>query len=111
MLNNQNVASAIAAGSRPEQVQDIAVAAGKSLSPVTLAGIEESLMPWAGVAGGAQAPDEGDALGTTNGIRRRPHGIGQAGAFAESLTLSSFSDQTILAMTILRNPTSRFASA
>jgi aryl-alcohol dehydrogenase-like predicted oxidoreductase len=43
VLNNDNVASAITGGSRPEQVKDNAAAAGKSLSPETLAGIDEAL--------------------------------------------------------------------
>lgn len=43
VLNNDNVASAITGGSRPEQVKDNASAAGKSLSPETIAGIDEAL--------------------------------------------------------------------
>jgi aryl-alcohol dehydrogenase-like predicted oxidoreductase len=43
VLNNDNVASAITGGSRPEQVKDNAAAAGKSLSTQTLAGIDEVL--------------------------------------------------------------------
>jgi aryl-alcohol dehydrogenase-like predicted oxidoreductase len=43
VLHNENVASAITGGSRPEQVRDNAVAAGKSLTPETLAGIDAAL--------------------------------------------------------------------
>ena len=43
VLQNDNVASAITGGSRPEQVHDNAVAAGKKLSPETLKGIDEAL--------------------------------------------------------------------
>jgi aryl-alcohol dehydrogenase-like predicted oxidoreductase len=43
VLQNDNVASAITGGSRPEQVKDNAAAAGKSLSSETLAGIDEAL--------------------------------------------------------------------
>jgi aryl-alcohol dehydrogenase-like predicted oxidoreductase len=43
VLQNDNVASAIAGGSRPEQVKDNAGAAGKRLSEETLAGIDEAL--------------------------------------------------------------------
>ena len=43
VLANDNVASAITGGSRPEQVADNAAAAGKTLSPQTLAGIDEAL--------------------------------------------------------------------
>jgi aryl-alcohol dehydrogenase-like predicted oxidoreductase len=43
VLQNDNVASAITGGSRPEQVQANAQAAGKKLSPETMAGIDEAL--------------------------------------------------------------------
>lgn len=43
VLNCDNVASAITGGSRPEQVQANAAAAGKKLRPETLAGIDEAL--------------------------------------------------------------------
>jgi aryl-alcohol dehydrogenase-like predicted oxidoreductase len=43
VLQNDNVASAITGGSRPEQVTDNAAAAGKSLSSETLAGIDDAL--------------------------------------------------------------------
>ena len=43
VLQNDNVASAITGGSRPEQVKTNAAAAGKSLSTETLAGIDEAL--------------------------------------------------------------------
>ena len=43
VLANDNVASAITGGSRPEQVADNAAAAGRTLSPQTLAGIDEAL--------------------------------------------------------------------
>jgi aryl-alcohol dehydrogenase-like predicted oxidoreductase len=43
VLQNDNVASAITGGSRPEHVKDNAAAAGKSLSSETLAGIDEVL--------------------------------------------------------------------
>ena len=43
VLQNDNVASAITGGSRPEQVHDNAAAAGKKLSAETLKGIDEAL--------------------------------------------------------------------
>ncbi len=43
VLQNDNVASAITGGSRPEQVKDNAAAAGKKLSAATLAAIDEAL--------------------------------------------------------------------
>ena len=43
VLQNDNVASAITGGSRPEQVKANAAAAGKSLSGETLSGIDEAL--------------------------------------------------------------------
>lgn len=43
VLQNDNVASAITGGSRPEQIRDNVVAAGKVLGPETLAGIDEAL--------------------------------------------------------------------
>jgi aryl-alcohol dehydrogenase-like predicted oxidoreductase len=43
VLQNDNVASAITGGSRPEQVTDNAGAANKPLSPETLIGIDEAL--------------------------------------------------------------------
>ena len=43
VLQNDNVATAITGGSRPEQVTDNVVAAGKKLSAETLAGIDEAL--------------------------------------------------------------------
>jgi aryl-alcohol dehydrogenase-like predicted oxidoreductase len=43
VLQNDNVASAITGGSRPEQVRDNAAAAGHKLSPATLAGIDDAL--------------------------------------------------------------------
>jgi aryl-alcohol dehydrogenase-like predicted oxidoreductase len=43
VLQNDNVASAITGGSRPEQVRDNAAAAGKQLSAETMAGIDSAL--------------------------------------------------------------------
>jgi len=43
VLQNDNVASAITGGSRPEQVHDNVVAAGKKLSAETMAGIDQAL--------------------------------------------------------------------
>ena len=43
VLQNDNVASAITGGSRPQQVADNAAAAGKVLSKETLAGIDTAL--------------------------------------------------------------------
>ena len=43
VLQNDNVASAITGGSRPEQVRDNAEAAGKKLSAETMKGIDEAL--------------------------------------------------------------------
>ena len=43
VLQNDNVASAITGGSRPEQVKDNAAAAGTSLSSEALVGIDEAL--------------------------------------------------------------------
>ena len=43
VLQNDNVATAITGGSRPEQVTDNAEAAGQKLSAETLAGIDEAL--------------------------------------------------------------------
>jgi len=43
VLQNDNVASAITGGSRPEQVTANAAAAGKRLSPETMAGIDQAL--------------------------------------------------------------------
>ena len=43
VLQNDNVATAITGGSRPEQVTDNVAAAGKRLSAETLAGIDEAL--------------------------------------------------------------------
>ncbi|GAA2100635.1 aldo/keto reductase family protein [Microlunatus panaciterrae] len=43
VLQNDNVASAITGGSRPEQIADNAAAAGKKLSAETMAGIDEAL--------------------------------------------------------------------
>ena len=43
VLQNDNVATAITGGSRPEQVTDNAAAAGKKLSAETMAGIDEAL--------------------------------------------------------------------
>ena len=43
VLQNDNVATAITGGSRPEQVTDNAAAAGKKLSPETMSGIDEAL--------------------------------------------------------------------
>jgi aryl-alcohol dehydrogenase-like predicted oxidoreductase len=43
VLQNDNVASAITGGSRPEQVEANVVAAGKRLSAETMAGIDEAL--------------------------------------------------------------------
>jgi aryl-alcohol dehydrogenase-like predicted oxidoreductase len=43
VLQNDNVASAITGGSRPEQVHDNAAAAGKKLSAETMQGIDEAL--------------------------------------------------------------------
>jgi aryl-alcohol dehydrogenase-like predicted oxidoreductase len=58
VLHNDNVASAITGGSRPEQVKANAAAAGKSLSSETLAGIDEAL-------GGAVERD-GSRVGSTS---------------------------------------------
>ncbi len=43
VLQNDNVASAITGGSRPEQVKDNAAAAGKKLSAETMTGIDDAL--------------------------------------------------------------------
>jgi len=43
VLQNDNVATAITGGSRPEQVTSNAEAAGKQLSAETMAGIDEAL--------------------------------------------------------------------
>jgi aryl-alcohol dehydrogenase-like predicted oxidoreductase len=43
VLQNDNVASAITGGSRPEQVHDNVAAAGKKLSAETMAGVDEAL--------------------------------------------------------------------
>ena len=43
VLQNDNVASAITGGSRPEQVHDNDAAAGKTLSAETMAGLDEAL--------------------------------------------------------------------
>ena len=43
VLQNDNVASAITGGSRPEQVKANVVAAGKKLSAETMAGIDDAL--------------------------------------------------------------------
>jgi aryl-alcohol dehydrogenase-like predicted oxidoreductase len=43
VLQNDNVASAIAGGSRPEQIGETAAAAGRVLSSETLTGIDEAL--------------------------------------------------------------------
>ena len=43
VLQNDNVATAITGGSRPEQVDGNAEAAGKKLSAETMAGIDEAL--------------------------------------------------------------------
>jgi aryl-alcohol dehydrogenase-like predicted oxidoreductase len=43
VLQNENVASAITGGSRPEQIKTNAAAAGKSLSSETFTGIDEAL--------------------------------------------------------------------
>ena len=43
VLQNDNVASAITGGSRPEQVHDNVAAAGKKLSAETMAAIDEAL--------------------------------------------------------------------
>lgn len=43
VLQNDNVASAITGGSRPEQVRDNAVAAGRQLSAETMAAIDDAL--------------------------------------------------------------------
>jgi aryl-alcohol dehydrogenase-like predicted oxidoreductase len=40
VLQNDNVASAITGASRPEQVRSNAAAAGRKLSPETMAGID-----------------------------------------------------------------------
>ena len=42
-MRSDNVATAITGGSRPEQVADNAVAAGRTLSAETLAGIDAAL--------------------------------------------------------------------
>ena len=43
VLQNDNVASAITGGSRPEQIRDNAAAAGRKLSAETMAGIDDAL--------------------------------------------------------------------
>jgi aryl-alcohol dehydrogenase-like predicted oxidoreductase len=43
VLQNDNVATAITGGSRPEQVTSNAAAAGRKLSPETMAGIDSAL--------------------------------------------------------------------
>ena len=43
VLQNDNVASAITGGSRPEQVEENAAAAGVTLSAETMAGIDDAL--------------------------------------------------------------------
>ncbi|HKN42726.1 MAG TPA: aldo/keto reductase, partial [Propionibacteriaceae bacterium] len=43
VLQNGNVASAITGGSRPDQVTSNAAAAGRKLSPETMAGIDSAL--------------------------------------------------------------------
>lgn len=52
VLQNDNVASAITGGSRPEQVHDNVVAAGKKLSAETMAGIDRALGDVVEVDGG-----------------------------------------------------------
>ena len=43
VLQNDNIASAITGGSRPEQVEANAAAAGVTLSAETMAGIDDAL--------------------------------------------------------------------
>ncbi len=62
VLNNDNIASAITGGSRPEQVKDNAAAAGKSQSPGTLAGIDEAL--------GDAVERDGGLVGTMSPMNR-----------------------------------------
>ncbi|MFL6025826.1 MAG: aldo/keto reductase family protein [Friedmanniella sp.] len=58
VLQNDNVASAITGGSRPEQVQDNAAAAGKKLSAETMAGIDDAL--------GEVVESDGSVVGTSS---------------------------------------------
>ena len=61
VLQNDNVASAITGGSRPEQVTDNAAAAGKKLSRETLAGIDDALgdaVERDGTLVGSMSPDD-----------------------------------------------------
>ena len=64
VLQNDNVATAITGGSRPEQVTDNAEAAGKKLSAETLAGIDEAL--------GDAVESDGALVGRASPSRRRP---------------------------------------
>jgi len=62
VLQNDNVASAITGGSRPEQVQDNAAAAGKKLSAETMAGIDDAL--------GDVVESDGSVVGSSSPKRR-----------------------------------------
>ena len=62
VLQNDNVASAITGGSRPEQVQDNAAAAERKLSAETMAGIDEAL--------GEVIERNGDKVGDASPKRR-----------------------------------------
>ena len=74
VLQNDNVASAITGGSRPEQVKDNAAAAGKSLSSETLAGIDEALgdaVERDGTLVGSMSPEKRPHLMSWNWVRDR----------------------------------------
>ena len=62
VLNNDNVASAITGGSRPEQISANAAAAGKRLSAETLAGIDAAL--------GDAVQRDGSVVGQASPTRR-----------------------------------------
>lgn len=62
VLENNNVASAITGGSRPQQVTDNAAAAGKSLSRETLAGVDTAL--------GDAVERDGSLVGSTSPKKR-----------------------------------------
>jgi aryl-alcohol dehydrogenase-like predicted oxidoreductase len=62
VLQNDNVASAITGGSRPEQVKDNAAAAGKELSAETLTAIDEAL--------GDSVNHDGSQVGQASPARR-----------------------------------------
>jgi aryl-alcohol dehydrogenase-like predicted oxidoreductase len=62
VLQNGNVASAITGGSRPDQVTSNAAAAGRKLSPETMAGIDSAL--------GSFIESDGAMVGTTSPKQR-----------------------------------------